>query len=127
MDRSDRMDAVGTPQGCGGQFGKTDLADRARCLGQRADRFLDRHLPVELVRIIKIDVVGMQPAQRLFQRAGVPRESDVQVTLPMGSAQDALAREREVMAAVHTVFLRSSSLAPKPYKTAVSRNVAAKS
>ncbi len=58
------------PQRLGGRFRHADMADIAGFdhLGDGADRVLDRHRGIDPRRLIEVDVIGAEPAQRIGQK-----------------------------------------------------------
>jgi hypothetical protein len=118
------MDGMRAPQRLRRRLRDPEMANLARHdeLRHRADRLLDRHPAVDAVLVVEVDVVETQPPQRGV--AGLPHVLGVAAdlaravsfrTLPNFVASTTSSRRSRI------AFPTSSSFAPLPYMSAVSR------
>ena len=97
------MDRVGTAKGGGRHFRQANRADLACLLGthQGPDRVLYRHLSVQTVHVIEVDMIGIKPDQRLIQRLGDGVGMAVQDPLTVLHIEHALAGQNKLFTAMH--------------------------
>ena len=92
LDGGDGMHGVGPADRVGGCFGEPEVSDLPGVdeLLDRPGDVLDRHIRVDAVLVVEVDVVGAQPAQRTLDGAADARRIAAQAT-----GQDTVLLERK--------------------------------
>ena len=85
------MDRLRLAQGRGRYLAEPDRPDLAGGdhFAERADRFLDRHLPVPAMEIIEVDPVGAEPLQAFLERASQRLRASVDDPLAVDAGHSA--------------------------------------
>ena len=129
LQRGDRVDGVRAADRRGRGLGQAEVAHLAgrHQLGHRADGLLDRHLGVDAVLVVEVDVVDAEPLQAGRRRRGArtragrrcrgARVLGVAHVAELGGEQDLVAPRPR------SPGRRSCSLVHGPYMSAVSRKV----
>ncbi len=115
LHRGDRMHRVRAAQAVGADLGQADgadlaLFDQAR---QRADAFLDRHVGIDAVQVVKVDDVGLQLAQA--QLAGLSQHLGTAVARDLAGrilGDAALAGKHVLVASIRQVLANQALVMP---------------
>ena len=71
------------------------------CCDERLHRLPDlvpRRVAVDVVHLVEVDVIGLQPAQALFARAADVQRREPAVVRPLGHRTEDLRREHDLLA-----------------------------